>query len=208
MPQGKASVRQPKPRFFKSAAEFRAWLAKNHASQTELLVGYYKKDSGRASITYPESLDQALCFGWIDGVRRNVDEVSYAIRFTPRKPRSIWSAVNIRKANTLTEARLMHESGAKAFAAPTEDRSEIYSFERKRKQELDRAYARKLAASKKAKAFLGAQRPSYQRTIIHWVMSAKQEETRLRRLDLLIKSSEEGKWAPPYLAAQPKRKIK
>ena len=202
MPQGK----MPKPKFFKTANDWRAWLADNHTAATELWVGYFKKNSGKPSITYPESVDQAICFGWIDGVRRNLDEVSYAIRFTPRKARSIWSAVNIRKANAMTEAGLMHESGAKVFAARSEDRSEIYSFERKRKGELDPAYAKKLAANKKAKTFFDAQRPSYQRTIIHWVMSAKQEETRLRRLDLLIKSSEEGKWAPPYLSAQPPRK--
>ncbi len=201
MPQGKANAR-----FFKTADDFRTWLAKHHASQSELWVGYFKKDSGRASITYPESLDQALCFGWIDGVRGNLDEVSYAIRFTPRKPRSIWSAVNIRKANALVASGLMHESGARAFAARTEDRSEIYAFERKRKGELDPAYAKRLAANKKAKAFFDAQRPSYQRTIIHWVMSAKQEQTRLRRLELLVKSSERGKWAPPYVAAQPPRR--
>jgi uncharacterized protein YdeI (YjbR/CyaY-like superfamily) len=110
MPQAKVN---PKATFFKTATDFRAWLAKHYSSETELWVCYFKKDSGLPSITYPESLDQALCFGWIDGVRRNLDEVSYAIRFTPRKPRSIWSAVNTRNANALTEAGLMHESGAK-----------------------------------------------------------------------------------------------
>ena len=202
MTQGKP----PRAKFFQTASEFRAWLAKHCGSETELLVGYYKKDSGRPSITYSESVDQAICFGWIDGVRRNLDDESYAIRFTPRKPRSIWSAVNIRKAEALTAAGLMHESGAKAFAARSEDRSEIYSFERKRKGELDPVYAKKLAAHKKAKAFFDAQRPSYQRTIIHWVMSAKQEATRLRRLEQLIRSSAEEKWAPPLLRAQPPQK--
>jgi len=205
MSKGKSSF-QPKPTFFRTAADFRQWLAKHHGSETELWVGYFKKDSGRARISYPESVDQAICFGWIDGVRRNLDEASYTIRFTPRKARSIWSAVNIRKANALTAAGLMHESGATAFSARTEDRSEIYAFERKRKSELDPAYANKLAANKKAKKFFDAQRPSYQRVIIHWIMSAKQEPTRLRRLDLLIKSCEEGKWAPPYLSAQPPHK--
>ena len=196
--------RSPKPKFFKTAADFHQWLASNHASAAELWVGYYKKDSGRPSITYSESVDQALCFGWIDGVRYSIDELRYKIRFTPRKPKSIWSAVNIRKVAELTKLELMQPAGVKAFSLRTEERSEIYAFERKRKQELDRAYAKKLAANKKAKTFFDAQIPSYRRVIIHWVMSAKQEETRERRLDLLIASSEKGLWAPPYLRAQRK----
>jgi uncharacterized protein YdeI (YjbR/CyaY-like superfamily) len=187
---------QIRPMFFKTAAYFRRWLAKSHTSQAELWVGYHKKGSGQSRITYPESVDQAVCFGWIDGIRRNLNDVSYAIRFTPRKPRSIWSAVNIRNASALTAAGLMHPAGARAFAARTDDRSEIYSFERKRQAELDPAYSKKLAANKKAKTFFDAQRPSYRRTIVHWVMSAKQEITRLRRLGLLIKSCEEGKCGP------------
>jgi uncharacterized protein YdeI (YjbR/CyaY-like superfamily) len=194
----------PKPKFFKTAADFRQWLALNHASRTEIWVGYYKKDSGKPSITYSESVDQALCFGWIDGVRYSIDDLSYKIRFTPRKHTSIWSAVNIRKVAELTKLDLMQPAGVKAFSLRTEERSEIYAFERKRRQELDPAYAKKLAANKKAKAFFDAQIPSYRRVIIHWVMSAKQEETRQRRLDLLIESSEKGLWAPPYLRAQRK----
>jgi len=197
-----------KPKFFKTAADFRAWLADHHASETELWVGYFKKDSGRTSITYSESVDQAICFGWIDGVRVSIDDLSYRIRFTPRKPRSIWSTINIAKANALTRQGLMHPAGRKVFTARTEDRSEIYSFEHKGIRELDPGYEKEIAANKKAKAFLDAQIPSYRRVITHWVMSAKQEETRLRRLDLLIKSSEKGLWAPPYLRAQKPRKAK
>jgi uncharacterized protein YdeI (YjbR/CyaY-like superfamily) len=188
------------------AAEFRQWLAANHASQTELWVGFYKKDSGRPTITYSESVDQAICFGWIDGVRVSIDGASHKIRFTPRKPRSIWSAINIRKANELTRLGLMHQAGDKAFNARTDDRSEIYAFERKAKRELDPVFAKQLAANKKAKAFFDAQRPSYQRVVIHWVMSAKKDETKLKRLQQLISDSEKGLWVPQLRRAQPARK--
>lgn len=198
------TARTPKPCFFKSAGDLREWLCKHHDRETELWVGYYKKGSGKPTVAYSESVDQAICFGWIDGVRHNIDEVSYKIRFTPRKSRSIWSSVNIRKANELTKHGLMHQAGAEAFASRTEDRSEIYSFEHKGIRELDPAYEKRLAANKKAKAFFDAQIPSYRRTVTHWVMSAKKEETRLHRLDLLIKSSEKGQWAPPYLRAHRK----
>jgi uncharacterized protein YdeI (YjbR/CyaY-like superfamily) len=197
-----------KPKFFPTAATFRSWLEKHHASETELWVAYYKKDSGRTSVTYSESVDQAICFGWIDGVRVSIDGISYRIRFTPRKPRSIWSTINIGKANELTKQGLMHAAGMKCFEARTENRSEIYSFERKGIRELDLAYEKKLAANKKAKSFFDAQIPSYKRVIVHWVMSAKREETRLHRLDLLIASSEKGLYAPPYLRAQKPRKAK
>lgn len=193
-----------KPTFFKTPADFRRWLSQHHTSQTELWVAYYKKDSGKPSITYSESVDQALCFGWIDGVRHAIDNVSYKIRFTPRKPKSIWSTINITKVKELTKCALMEPAGVKAFEARTENRSEIYSFEHKGIRQLDPAYEKKLAANKKAKAFFDAQIPSYKRVVVHWVMSAKQEETRLRRLNLLIENSVKGLWAPPYLRAQRK----
>src|SRR5258708_35999652 len=117
------------PHFFATPADFRKWLAKNHSSASELLVGFYKKDSGKPSITWPESVDQALCFGWIDGVRRRIDDVSYSIRFTPRKPRSVWSAVNIKRVEELSRQGLMRPAGVKAFEARQEERSGIYSFE-------------------------------------------------------------------------------
>ena len=193
----------PKPRFFKTPADFRQWLTANHNSQSELWVAYYKKDSGRASITYSESVDQAICFGWIDGVRISIDDVSYKIRFTPRKPRSIWSAINIRKATELTRLGQMHPAGDKAFNARTDDRSEIYSCERKASHELDPAFTKQLAARKKAKAFFEVQRPSYQRVVTHWVMSAKRDETKLKRLQQLIADSEKGLWIPPLRRSQP-----
>lgn len=196
----------PKPKFFRTPADFRQWLAANHASKSELWVGYYKKSSGRTSITYSESVDQAICFGWIDGVRFSIDEVSYKIRFTPRKPRSIWSAINIRKATELTKLSQMHPAGEKAFNARTDDRSEIYAFERKVNRELDSALAKQFAANKKAKAFFDAQRPSYQRVVIHWVMSAKKDETKLKRLQQLIADSEKGLWIAPLRRVQPKKK--
>jgi uncharacterized protein YdeI (YjbR/CyaY-like superfamily) len=196
-----------KPTFFKTAADFRIWLAKYHSSATELWVGYYKKDSGKPSITYSESVDQALCFGWIDGLRHPIDDVSYKIRFTPRKPRSIWSTININKVAGLTRNGLMQPAGVKAFEARTEDRSEIYSFEKKRKQHLDPTFQKKLKANKKALAFFASQIPSYRRTVTHWIMSAKQQETRERRLAQLIADSEKGLWVPPMRSAQRKRNV-
>src|SRR5258705_13612293 len=115
------------PRFFKTPSAFRKWLAANHAKSKELWVGFYKKDSQKQSITWPESVDEALCFGWIDGIRKSIDEISYTIRFTPRKPRSIWSAVNIRRAKALAAQELMQPAGLRAFEARQENRSGIYS---------------------------------------------------------------------------------
>ena len=200
-----SAITGAKTTFFKTAAEFRAWLANHHASATELWVAYYKKESGRVSITYSESVDQALCFGWIDGLRHPIDDISYKVRFTPRKPRSIWSTINIRKVAALTKQRLMEPAGIKAFEERTKDRSEVYSFEKKRKTQLDPAFENKLKANKKAHAFYASQIPSYQRTIIHWIMSAKQQETRERRLAQLIADSTQGLWVPPMRSAQRKR---
>jgi len=162
--------------FFKSPSEFRRWLKGNHDKTGELWVGFYKKDSGKPSITWPESVDEALCFGWIDGIRKSVDAISYTIRFTPRKPRSNWSAVNIRRVQELTRTGRMHAAGLKAFEARKEERSGIYSFEQKRPK-LDAAYERKLQANKAAWKFFQAQAPWYHRTASWWVMSAKKEET-------------------------------
>src|ERR1700752_2781804 len=132
-----------KPRFFKSPADFRAWLVANHAKANELLVGFYKKGSGKPSITWPESVDEALCFGWIDGIRKSLDHVSYTIRFTPRKPRSIWSADNIRRAHELTDQGLMQPAGLKAFHARSENKSGQYSYEQ-RPQRLPEPYEKKM----------------------------------------------------------------
>jgi len=181
-----------KPTFFASSSELRQWLAEHHAETKELWVGFYKKSSGKPSITWPEAVDEALCFGWIDGVRKSIDDVSYTIRFTPRKPRSIWSAVNIKRAKELTRLGLMRQAGLKAFEKRAEEKSGIYAYEQKN-AELDDAYEQQFRANKKAWDFFQAQAPWYQRTATWWVISAKKEETRLRRLATLIEDSENGR---------------
>jgi len=169
----------------------------HHDSETELWVGFYKKDSGKASITWPQSVDEALCFGWIDGIRKNIDEVSYKIRFTPRKQRSTWSAVNIKRVAELTEQGLMQKPGLEAFAARQENRSGIYSYEQ-RSPELPAQYAKKLKKNATAWKFFQAQPPSYRKAVNWWVLSAKQEETRLKRLDKLIEDSAAGRRVPQF----------
>ncbi|HKB66574.1 MAG TPA: YdeI/OmpD-associated family protein [Pyrinomonadaceae bacterium] len=186
-----------KPKFFKTPSDFRKWLVAHHDSETELWVGFYKKDSGKASITWPQSVDEALCFGWIDGIRKNIDEVSYKIRFTPRKQRSTWSAVNIKRVAELTEQGLMQKPGLEAFAARQENRSGIYSYEQ-RSPELPAQYAKKLKKNATAWKFFQAQPPSYRKAVNWWVLSAKQEETRLKRLDKLIEDSAAGRRVPQF----------
>jgi uncharacterized protein YdeI (YjbR/CyaY-like superfamily) len=186
-----------KPKFFKTPSDFRKWFAAHHASETELWVGFYKKDSGKASITWPQSVDEALCFGWIDGIRKNIDGVSYKIRFTPRKQRSTWSAVNIKRVGELTEQGLMEAAGLKAFAARKENRSGIYSYEQ-RSPELPDQYAKKLKKNAAAWKFFQAQPPSYRKAVNWWVVSAKQEQTRLKRLNKLIDDSAEGRRIPQF----------
>jgi uncharacterized protein YdeI (YjbR/CyaY-like superfamily) len=182
-------------KFFKSSSQFRIWLEANHGSALELWVGFYKKASGHASITWPESVDQALCFGWIDGLRKSIDEVSYKIRFTPRKPRSIWSVVNIKRANELTAQGLMSPAGKRAFDQRTENRSGIYSYEQ-RPAELPDPYRATLKQNKAAWDFYEAQPPSYRRLVCWWIISAKKEETKIKRLDRLIKFSAQGQRLP------------
>jgi uncharacterized protein YdeI (YjbR/CyaY-like superfamily) len=177
---------------FPSPAEFRHWLEHNHASTPEVWVGFYRKDSGKGGLTYPEALDQALCFGWIDGIRKKAGADSYTSRFTPRKSGSIWSLVNLGHVGRLTAAGKMHAAGLKAFAARLAHRTGIYAFEQKSRK-LPAAYEKKFRASKKAWAFFTAQAPSYQRTAIYKVVSPKQEATRLRWLNLLISDSSRGK---------------
>jgi uncharacterized protein YdeI (YjbR/CyaY-like superfamily) len=180
-----------KPKFFKTQQEFREWLVKNHDSKTELLVGFHKKDSGKKSITYPEALDEALCFGWIDGVRRNFNETSYTIRFTPRKPKSIWSNVNVGHVERLKKEGRMQASGLAAYALRDDKRTGIYAFEN-RPKELSAEYQKKFQANKKAWEFFKAQPPYYRRVCIFRVMEAKKEETQLRRLNELIEISAKG----------------
>jgi len=180
-----------KPKFFSAQAQFRQWLEQRHANETELLVGFHKKDSGKKSITYAEALDEALCFGWIDGVRRNLNETSYTIRFTPRKPRSIWSLVNVRHVERLQKEGRMHSAGLAAFAKRDPKRTGIYAFENQ-PRELSPEYAQQFAKNKAAWEFFQAQPPGYKRVISFWVMGAKKEETRVRRLQQLIESSAKG----------------
>jgi|SRR5687768_5667639 len=190
MPPAKAS--EQKPTFFKTPLDFRKWLAKNYARETELWVGFYKKDSGKPSITWPQSVDEALCYGWIDGIRKSVDETSYKIRFTPRRARSIWSAVNIKRVAELTREGRMQPPGDKVFAARLEYRSGIYAYEQ-RQAELPEEYAKVLRKDKIAAKFFESQPPSYRKVAMWWIVSAKQEETRLKRLQKLIAASAQGR---------------
>jgi uncharacterized protein YdeI (YjbR/CyaY-like superfamily) len=185
--------------FFKTPAEWRKWLKSHHASATELWVGFYKKDSGKPSITWPESVDEALCFGWIDGIRKSIDEVSYKIRFTPRRARSIWSAVNIRRVGELIKENRMQPAGLKAFAAREEYRSGIYSYEQ-RSPEMPAEYASKMKKNKAAAKFFAEQPASYRKAVNWWIVCARKEETRLKRLGELIKHSEAGRRIPQYVA--------
>ena len=163
-----------KIRYFKSANDFRRWLEKNHATTQELWVGYYKKSSRQPSITWPESVDEALCFGWIDGIRKGVDDLRYTIRFTPRRRGSIWSAVNIKRARELSDKGLMKPPGLAAFDARKENRSGIYSYEQ-RSANLDGPYEKRVEQNKAAWDFFYAQPPSYRKAIGWWIVSAKQE---------------------------------
>lgn len=178
--------------FFATQEEFRNWLAENHKSEKELVVGFYKVGTGKQSLSWSESVDEALCFGWIDGIRKSVDNESYCIRFTPRKKSSIWSAVNIKKMEELTNTGKMTAEGLKAFSFRTEKKSNIYAYETKA-QELDFQYEEQFKKNTIAWSFFIKQAPSYKKTIIHWLMSAKQEQTRQQRLEKLIKESEEQK---------------
>jgi uncharacterized protein YdeI (YjbR/CyaY-like superfamily) len=185
-----------KPHFFPSLSAWRAWLEEHHAESKELWVGLYKKNSGRPSITWPEAVDGALCYGWIDGLRKSVDTTSYKIRFTPRKPRSIWSAVNVKRATELSTMGSMHAAGLLAFQKREGKRSEIYSYEQRKVAKLPAAYEKGFRAHPAAWKFFRAQAPWYQRTAIWWVISAKKEETRLKRLAALIEDSGQQRTIP------------
>jgi len=177
---------------FKTAAAFRCWLEKNHATASELLVGFYKKDSGKGGLTYPEAVDELLCIGWIDGVKRRVDDASYTHRVTPRKPGSTWSNLNVANVARLTAAGRMHPAGLQAFARRDPQRTGIASYE-KRPQKFPAALEGIFRAKKKAWLHWQAQPSGYQRLAIHWVTSAKLEETRHRRLDQLITLTARGR---------------
>jgi uncharacterized protein YdeI (YjbR/CyaY-like superfamily) len=188
---------KPKPVFFPTPSKFRVWLEKYHESRQELWVGFYKKSSGKPSLTWPESVDEALCFGWIDGLRKSVDDLSYTIRFTPRKPRSIWSAVNIRRAQELSATGGMSAAGLRAFAKRSDDRSAIYAYEQRKSAQLEAADERKFRANQPAWSFFLSQPPGYRKIATYWVTSAKKQETRARRLGLLIECSARGESIRP-----------
>ena len=174
--------------YFRSPADLRAWFDQHHQTAQELWVGYYKKNSREPSITWPESVDEALCFGWIDGIRRSVDETRYTIRFTPRRPGSTWSAVNTARVLALKEAGRMHLAGLQAFEARQENKSGIYSYEQRRDQ-LDEPYVSLLQNNQAAWDFYQAQPASYRKAVNWWVISAKMEETRRKRLAQLVEDS-------------------
>jgi uncharacterized protein YdeI (YjbR/CyaY-like superfamily) len=178
--------------FFETPADLRKWFREHAASADELWVGFYKSASGRPSITWPESVDEALCVGWIDGIRKRIDQVGYKIRFTPRRQGSVWSAVNMRRVEALTAERRMRPAGMKAFDARTANRSGIYSYEQRRDQ-LEEPYRGLLRKNKAAWEFFQAQPPSWRKAVGWWVVSAKQEETRMKRLEKLIAASAAGK---------------
>jgi uncharacterized protein YdeI (YjbR/CyaY-like superfamily) len=190
--------------FFRSPAQLRKWFEDHHAAASELWVGYCKKDTGRSSIMWPESVDEALCFGWIDGIRKGIDGASYQIRFTPRRPGSIWSGVNIRRARALIRQGHMRPAGRAAFQTRQENRSGIYSYEQRRPQ-LEEPYARMLRKHSAARKFFDAQPPSYKKAVSWWVVSAKKEATRLRRLEKLIAYSDRGETLPEMSRPSPRR---
>ena len=173
------------PKFFAKPSDFRQWLEKNHDKKSELVVGFYKVASAKPSITWSQSVDQALCFGWIDGIRRSIDKDSYSIRFTPRRRNSTWSAINLKKIEELSRAGLIQPSGLAVFENRDPAKAELYTYERAQVR-FSSDYEQRFQANKEAWAFFQSRSPSFQRIRTHWVMSAKQAATRLRRLERLI----------------------
>jgi len=178
--------------YFPSSSDFRAWLEVNHAKCDELWVGFYKKASGRPSVTYSEALDEALCFGWIDGVRKTVDQLAYSVRFTPRKPTSKWSAVNVARVRKLITAGRMRAAGIKAFET-AKDKSRVHSYEDRNSAQFAPEDEKRFRANARAWKFFESRPPGYRKTITFWVSSAKKEETRGKRLATLIEVSASGK---------------
>jgi uncharacterized protein YdeI (YjbR/CyaY-like superfamily) len=181
------------PIFFETPAELRAWLEEHHETAQELFVGAYRKATGKRSLTWPQIVDEALCFGWIDGIRRGIDDESWSIRLTPRKPRSNWSSVNIARVVELEKEGRMQPAGRAAFERRSESRSGIYSYEQRKEAKLSPEQQREFEGNAQAWAFFNAQPPGYRRTATHWVVSAKREETRARRLTQLIEDSAAGR---------------
>ena len=181
------------PRYFDSPDEFRAWLEEHHATATELVVGFHKTHTGRPSMTWTQSVREALCFGWIDGIRRSLGDESYSIRFTPRKPRSIWSSRNIQHVEELIREGRITPAGLAAYEARTPERTGVYAFEQRHTARLEPEHEEEFRADPAAWEFFQAQPPSYRKTAIYWVVSAKREETRARRLAQLIEDSAAGR---------------
>jgi uncharacterized protein YdeI (YjbR/CyaY-like superfamily) len=180
-----------KPKFFASTSEFRAWLERHHETSKELWVGFYKKSTGKQTITWSESVDVALCFGWIDGIRKKIDENSYTNRFTPRRPGSRWSAINVNKVKELQKQGLMHPAGLKRFNERKDHAG--YSYEQRNSVLFDPQLEKQFRTQKKAWEFFQNQPPSYKKVCIYWVMSAKRQETRISRILKLIESANLGK---------------
>jgi uncharacterized protein YdeI (YjbR/CyaY-like superfamily) len=188
-----------KPRYFTSQADFRRWLEANHTSASELLVGFYKKASGKGGIAYKEAVDEALCFGWIDGIKKRVDEASYTHRFTPRRPGSIWSAINLKRMQELIASGVVSKAGLETYERRDPKKAGLYSFENRPKT-LDAPLEKAFRANARAWTFFLAQPPGYRKVCTFFVMSAKKEETRLRRLEVLMNVSSKGQrleWMAP-----------
>ena len=188
-----------RPRYFATGEDLSAWFDEHHETATELWVGLYKKSSGRPSVAWPEVVDEALCFGWIDGVRKSIDAERYTNRLTPRKPKSHWSAVNIRRFGQLKRQGRVRPAGQRAFDLRRRDEDGAYSYERRHEITLDPAYEKRFRAKKKAWSWFQAQSPSYRTMAAYWVMSAKRPETRERRLEQLIADSAKGRRVPPFV---------
>jgi len=193
-----------KPTFFKTPADWRRWLARHHAHATELWVGLHKRDSGKPSITWPESVDEALCFGWIDGIRKRLNGTSYMIRFTPRKADSTWSLVNLRRVKALTKDGRMRPGGLRVFRARRPGQAGLYSFA-SRPQKLPARYLRPLRTNPPAWTYYRSRPPGYQRTVNFWILSARKEETRLKRLAQLIDDCAAGRVLAPLQALNRKQ---
>lgn len=193
-----------KPTYFRTASEFRAWLKEHHATESELWVGFYKKGSGTPSITWSEAVDEALCYGWVDSIRRSVDDQRYTNRFTPRKPTSNWSEVNIRRVEELTRKGRMRAAGRKAFEARQPREAGTFSYERRHEIELPPDLERRFRARKKAWAWFQNQSPSYRSMALYWLMSAKRRDTRERRLETLIADSANGSRIAPLRRPTPR----
>ena len=191
------------PITFETPEAFRRWLEQHHANEREVWVGYYRKSTGKPSMTWKESVDEALCFGWIDGIRKRIDDERYTNRFTPRRPGSNWSAINIRRVNELIDEGRMRPVGLRAFEARRKDRSGIYSYEQRHRARFSAEFEKRFRAKKRAWAAFEDRPPSYRQAAIVWVMSAKKEETRERRLAQLIEASAAGRTVPPLTPRRP-----